>query len=58
MSYDSHDSHETPLTGPDTQAAFTGLILGAVVIFALLFSIVTITNRHYAASEPAAAAAQ
>jgi hypothetical protein len=51
MSYDTEE--EAPLAGPDTRAAFTGLILGAIVLFALLFSIVTITNRHYENAEAA-----
>jgi hypothetical protein len=49
MSYETQD--KAPMTGPDTKAAFSGLILGAIVIFALIFSIVTITNRHYEKSE-------
>ena len=34
--------------GTDTRAAFTGLILGTVVIFALMFGIVKLTNARYA----------
>ena len=43
----------------DKSAGFTGLILGAIAIFVILFSIVRITNAHYAgeAKEPAAAGA-
>lgn len=46
-----------PLPG-DKKAGFTGLVVGAIVIFCLMYSIVLLTNRHYAgkASEPAAAA--
>lgn len=42
---------QAPNSGPDTRPAYTGLILGAIVIFALLYSIVVITNRHYEATE-------
>ena len=43
----------------DKSAGFTGLILGAIAIFVILFAIVRITNAHYAseAKEPAAAEA-
>jgi hypothetical protein len=46
------DSQQT-----DKSAGFTGLILGAIAIFVILFSIVRLTNAHYAseAKEPAAA---
>ena len=52
----SYESEKAPNGGPDTRPAYAGFILGAIVIFALLYSIVTITNRHYERSEPAAAA--
>ena len=32
----------------DKSAAFTGLILGAITIFVIVFSIVRITNAKYA----------
>jgi hypothetical protein len=48
-----------PSGGPDTRPAYTGLILGAIVLFAVLYSIVVVTNHHYEATEkPAAAASQ
>ncbi|HEU4990572.1 MAG: hypothetical protein KGL93_08350 [Gemmatimonadota bacterium] len=47
---DSHDSH-----AGDMKAGFLGLVIGAVVIFAILFSIVKITHAHYANEKPAAA---
>jgi hypothetical protein len=50
------DSHTA--SGSDTKAAFTGLILGAIVIFCILYSIVRITNAGYAAEKPAAEAAK
>ena len=40
--------------GGDMKAAFTGLVLGAVVIFIILFSIVRLTNARYASEKPAA----
>lgn len=46
-----------PPGGPDTRPAYTGLILGAIVLFAVLYSIVTITNNHYVREAPAEAAA-
>jgi hypothetical protein len=46
----------------DKSAAFTGLILGAITIFVLVFAIVRMTNAKYAghgegAGAPAAAGA-
>jgi hypothetical protein len=49
-----HDA--APSGGPDTRPAYTGLILGAIVLFALLYSIVVVTNKHYEATETPAAA--
>ena len=40
----------------DFPAALTGLVVGGCVIFAILFGIVVLTNNHYAAEKPAAAA--
>ena len=45
-----------PGGGPDTRPAYTGLILGAIVLFAVLYSIVTVTNKHYEATETPPAA--
>jgi hypothetical protein len=43
-----HTVHDAPPRhGPDAGAAFAGLIVGAIVLFSLLFSIVHITNAHY-----------
>lgn len=47
---------EYPPQGPDTSPAFVGLVLAAIAIFVVLFSIVMITNRHYEHSEAAAPA--
>jgi len=44
--------------GTDMKAAFTGLIVGAIVIFAILFSVVKLTHARYANEKPAAEAAQ
>jgi len=49
----SPDAHES--RSSDMKAGFLGLIIGAVVIFAILFSIVKITHNHYANEKPAAA---
>ena len=46
-----HQTHES-----DRAAAFRGLILGAIVIGILLFTIVRLTNAHYAGTERAKAA--
>ncbi len=44
----AHDTHAADHTyGPDTKAAFTGLIIGAIVIFAIVRTIVYLTNKHY-----------
>ena len=40
----SHSPHNPA----DKGAAYTGLVVGALVIFAILFGIVKLTNSHYA----------
>ena len=35
----------------DKSAGFTGLILGAIALFVILFAIVRLTNARYAAEE-------
>ncbi len=42
----------------DKAAAFTGLLLGAALIGAILFSVVKLTNAHYANEKPAAGETQ
>jgi hypothetical protein len=43
MAHDTHaHTHET-----DTKAAFTGLIIGAIVLFIIVRTIVYFTNKHY-----------
>ena len=44
--------------GTDMKAAFTGLIVGAIVIFAILFTVVRLTNARYAGEKPAEASSQ
>jgi hypothetical protein len=39
--------------GSDTKAAFLGLVIGAIVVFAILFTIVKLTNAMYAGEKPA-----
>jgi uncharacterized protein (DUF983 family) len=52
MAHDSHDhSHAT-----DTKAAFTGLIVGAIILFGILRTIVYMTNAKYTHEKPAAEA--
>lgn len=51
----THDSH-THAHGSDRTAAFLGLIIGAIVIFAIIRTIVSLTNRKYAGERPAAEA--
>jgi len=38
------------------KAAFLGLIIGAIVLFGILRTIVALTNAHYAHEKPAAEA--
>ncbi|MDH5234357.1 MAG: hypothetical protein OEW77_05305 [Gemmatimonadota bacterium] len=47
----------TPMSGRDTAAAFKGVIVGAIVIGALVVTMVTIVNRMYAGHEEGAAEA-
>lgn len=50
------DHHEQypPHAGPDTGAAFRGLILGAVILFFILVTIVKVTNAYYNRHPPLA----
>ena len=52
----THDDHDTHSHGTDAKAAFLGLILGAIVIFGILRTIVALTNAKYAHEKPAAEA--
>lgn len=49
----THTTHATH--GSDMGAAFAGLVIGAIVIFLILGTIVRLTNRHYESERPAAA---
>lgn len=50
------DRHAHSHRSSDRSAAFTGLIVGAILLGATLFTIVTLTNQHYERLEAAAAA--
>lgn len=52
-----HQEQYPPHAGPDTGAAFKGLILGAVILFAILVTIVKVTNAYYNRHPPEPAAA-
>jgi len=54
----AHDQHTTTQAqGTDAKAAFLGLIIGAIVLFAIVRGIVWATNAKYV-NEKAAAAAE
>jgi hypothetical protein len=50
------NTHESHTFGPDTKAAFLGLILGAIALFIIVRGIVSFTNAKYAHEKPAAEA--
>jgi len=50
--------NEAPTFGRDTRAAFLGLVIGAIVVFAILFTIVKLTAARYSHEKPAATATQ
>jgi len=57
MAHDHNDhSHESHTFGADTRAAFMGLIIGAIVLFGIVRTIVALTNAKYAGERPAAEA--
>ena len=47
-------SHSAPPS--DRKAAYTGLIIGAVAVFIILFSVVKVTNASFAGEESEKAA--
>ena len=51
MAHNTHTHQET-----DAKAAFTGLIVGAIVLFLIVVGIVKWTNAQFAGHAPAAAA--
>ncbi|HEV8447622.1 MAG TPA: hypothetical protein VGQ44_12410 [Gemmatimonadaceae bacterium] len=55
MAHDHNDhSHESHTFGADTRAAFLGLIIGAIVLFGIVRTIIALTNAKYAREAPAA----
>jgi len=57
MANDHNDhSHGAPTFGADTRAAFLGLIIGAIVLFGIVRTIVYWTNAKYSCERPAAEA--
>jgi hypothetical protein len=57
MANDHNDhSHDAPTFGADTRAAFLGLIIGAIVLFGIVRTIIALTNAKYAREAPAAEA--
>jgi hypothetical protein len=55
MAHPHDHDHHAPTHSSDTKAAFFGLVIGALVLFAVLRTIVYLTNAHYAHEQPAAA---
>jgi hypothetical protein len=55
MAHD-HDTQQDHTYGSDAKAAFLGLIIGAIVLFGIVRTIVALTNAKYAHEKPAAAA--
>jgi hypothetical protein len=51
----AHD-HDTQPHGTDAKAAFMGLFIGAIVLFGIVRTIVSLTNARYAHEKPAAEA--
>jgi len=49
-------SHSAPPS--DRKAAYTGLIVGAIAVFIILFSVVKITNARFGGEEGEKAAAE
>jgi hypothetical protein len=53
----AHDQHtESHTFGSDTKAAFLGLIIGAIVLFGIVRTIIALTNAKYGNEKPAAEA--
>jgi hypothetical protein len=52
----NHHETSSHTFGADTRAAFLGLIVGAIVLFAIVRTIVSLTNAQYASETPAAEA--
>ncbi len=56
MSHPHSEHHAAPAAGSDARAAFLGLVIGAVVLFGVLYTIVRLTAARYAHEKPAAEA--
>lgn len=54
MANDHHESSHT--FGADTKAAFMGLIVGLIVLFGIVRTIVSLTNAKYSHEKPGAEA--
>ncbi|HXT18035.1 MAG TPA: hypothetical protein VN706_20560 [Gemmatimonadaceae bacterium] len=50
-----HDTH-VHAHGSDRKAAFLGLIIGVIVLFAIVRTIIALTNARYSHERPAAEA--
>jgi hypothetical protein len=57
MSAHDHDTHSHEPHGSDAKAAFLGLIIGAIVLFGIITTIIKLTNARYAHERPAASGA-
>ncbi|MEO7085349.1 MAG: hypothetical protein ABI442_15825 [Gemmatimonadaceae bacterium] len=55
MAHD-HNDHDSHAHGSDRNAAFLGLIIGAIVLFGVMRTIVSLTNAKYTNEKPAAGA--
>jgi len=53
--HDQH-AHGSHAHGSDMKAAFLGLVLGAIALFGIIYTIVHLTNASYAHEKPGAAA--
>ena len=54
MAHEHQHQHDAPTWGSDAKAAFFGLAIGAIVLFAILRTIVAVTHSHYENERPAA----
>ena len=56
MAHDHQPDHGSHAHSSDRTAAFLGLIVGAIVLFGIIRTIVSLTNAKYTNEKPAAAA--
>jgi uncharacterized membrane protein YdjX (TVP38/TMEM64 family) len=52
----AHDNHPSHSHRSDAKAAFAGLFIGAIVLFGIVRTIISLTNAKYAHEKPAATA--